>query len=627
MKELEYPFDAAAILKKKKQLRKALIADGTKRIERKIAVLGASTTHDIRLILELFLLNFGIEPVFYECEYGKYWEDVMFDAPELKEFAPDLVYIHTSFRSIPETSLPLLTDSEEAIQEKLSAQFAHYRMMWDRLLGEYGCEIIQDNFEKPYYRLLGNLDSGDVHGRTSFVLRLNELFSEYARTHERFHINDAEWLSSDYGLSEWSSPVYWNMYKYCPAVPAIPYLSYSIASVIKSIYGKNKKALVLDLDNTLWGGIVGDDGPENIEIGMENGIAEMYTEFQKYLKAHKDMGILLTVDSKNEEENAIAGLSRADSVLKPEDFLVIKANWEPKDRNAAEIAAELNIGTDALVFVDDNPAERHIVREQLPGIAVPEMTEGQESAPERYIRILDRSAFFEPVKLSADDLKRGEMYRENLERHKAEASFTDYGEYLRSLSMQAEIAPFAPMYMSRIAQLTNKSNQFNLTTKRCTQAEIEAMAADQNWITLYGKLSDRFGDNGVVSVVAGHLEETGPACACETGAEGVERVTQQAGKALHIDLWLMSCRVLKRGMENAMLDALVDACLKKQAETIFGYYYPTQKNGMVRDFYDRMGFTLLSEDAEGNRRYALSVGQYVKGNDVIAVSQGNNTGV
>ena len=611
MRELEFPFDPNEILKRKKQLRRRLLEKGETRIKKRIAILGGSTTHDIMLVLELFLLNDGIEPEFYECEYGKYWEDVMFDNPELRAFGPELVYIHTSLRNIPETAFPVLSDTKEAVEEKLAERMNHFTVLWDKLLTEYHCAVIQDNFEKPYYRLLGNMDGWDFRGRTHFAAELNRRFGEYARTHENFYINDVDWLSAKYGLSRWDDPSYWHMYKYSPAVPAIPYLAKSAAAIIKAVYGKNKKALVLDLDNTLWGGIVGDDGPENIEIGMETGMAEIYTEFQRYLKAHKDLGILLTVDSKNEMENALAGLSREDSVLRPEDFLLIKANWEPKDRNALAIAQELNIGSDALVFVDDNPAERHIVREQLPGAAVPDISEGQTPLPEQYVRILDRSQFFEPVRISGDDLRRGEMYAQNLKRKAAEASFADYGDYLRSLKMEAEIAAFAPMYMGRIAQLTNKSNQFNLTTRRFTQPEIEEMAQDSRYVTLYGRLSDKFGDNGVVAVTAGRLLEP------EAG--------QEAADTLDIFLWLMSCRVLKRGMEDAMLYALVVTCRKRGLRRLVGHYYPTAKNRMVKDFYQEMGFTLLSEDEEGNKTYELLLSGYQDRNQAISLREGPET--
>ena len=593
MRELEYPFDNEWILKKAKSIKKTLLSDGTDRIKKKIAVLGGSTTHDVIKILELFLLHYGIEPSFYESEYGQYWQDAMFDNPELVEFAPDLIYIHTTNRNIAE--YPAVGDSREKTEQLLKDTYEHFRVMWEKLKETYGCVIIQNNFEFPYYRLLGNMDAVNSNGRVAFVNRLNALFAEYAAANESFYLQDIQYLSACYGLDKWGDSFYWHMYKYALCVPAIPTLSYNLANIIKSVYGKNKKAYVLDLDNTLWGGVVGDDGPENIEIGQETSMGQVYAEFQSYLKEQKQIGIMLNVSSKNEEENALAGLSRPDSVLRPDDFMIIKANWEPKSKSVAEIASELNIGTDSLVFVDDNPAEREIIRQNLPGVAVPEMDK-----PEEYLKTLDRSGFFEVTGLSEDDTKRNEMYKANQERKKLQDNFADYGEYLKSLDMKAEIGAFVPLYMARIAQLTNKSNQFNLTTKRLSQADIEHMAEDSSYITLYGKLADKFGDNGVVSVVIGKIKED----------------------ALHIELWLMSCRVLKRDMEFAMMDRLTEECKKRGITHIYGYYYPTAKNKMVENFYGLQGFTLKNRDDEGNAEWEYEIpASYENKNRYIEITE------
>ncbi|MGN0161868.1 MAG: HAD-IIIC family phosphatase [Lachnospiraceae bacterium] len=591
MKELEYPFDSEYVLKKKKSLKKALLAQDRPFLDKRIAILGGSTTSDIRLILELFLLNYGIRAEFYESEYNQYWQDAMFPNAQLEEFKPDIIYIHTTNRNIKH--YPALTDSKEAVQEKLELQYKHFEQMWDRLLGTYQCPIIQNNFEYPGYRLMGNMEASDIHGKIHFTTCLNEKFYEYARTHQNFYINDINYVSSCYGLDRWLDDFYWHMYKYAMAVPAIPELSYNIARIIKSIYGKNKKALVLDLDNTLWGGVVGDDGAENLALGQEVPMGQVYTEFQDYLKAHKDIGVLLNVNSKNEYDNAIAGLNHPDGVLHPEDFIVIKANWENKDRNIMAIAKELNIMPDSMVFVDDNPAERAVVEMNVPGVAVPLM-----ERPERYVRTLDRAGFFEVTSLSADDAKRNEMYKENAKRAQLQATFDNYEDYLKSLEMVGTIKAFEPVYMARIAQLTNKSNQFNLTTLRMSQADIESRAEDPQYITLYGKLEDKFGDNGVVSVVIGRID----------------------GDVLHIELWLMSCRVLKRDMEFAMMDTLVARAVERGIKTIKGYYYPTAKNAMVKNFYDGMGFVKESEDADGNSVWTYSVESgYNKKNNVIKV--------
>ncbi len=570
MKELDYPFDARYLIKKKKSLKRQLLAMDTKYVDKKVAILGGSTTHDIAAMIELFLLNFGIRPEIYESEYNQYWEDVMFDNPELVAFAPDIVYIHTTNRNL---TFPSIGTKEEDVAALLENDLNRFRAMWEKIESTYHCPVIQNNFEFPSYRILGNSDCYDVSGRTSYINSLNALFSKYAREHKDFYIEDIQYLSASYGLDAWADPLYWHMYKYALSMEAIPTLAYSVSCIIKSIYGKNKKVLTLDLDNTLWGGIVGDDGPENLAIGQETSMGQVYSEFQQYIKDHRDIGVILTVDSKNDHENAIAGLNHPDSTLTPDDFVVIKANWDPKSKNLVDTAAELNLLPESFVFVDDNPAEREIIRAQVPGAAVPEIGNVED-----YIRAIDHAGYFEVTNLSADDAKRNEMYKANAQRAALEATFSDYGQYLDSLEMTGVIKSFEPVFLGRIAQLTNKSNQFNLTTKRYSRADIEQVSESSEYIDIYGKLIDKFGDNGVVSVVIGHIN----------------------GSVLDMDLWIMSCRVLKRDMEFAMMDGLVERAKKAGLSKIIGYYYPTAKNNMVRDFYDRMGFTKVSEDDGGN---------------------------
>lgn len=590
MQELMFPFNGSFLLKKRRKIKRELLASENQLIEKRIAILGGSTTHDIRDMLELFLLNEGICPVFYESEYAQYWQDAMFDNETLRSFSPDIIYIHTTFRNL--AILPTVRDTKETVEQKLKDQYAHFYEMWERLMTVYHCPIIQNNIERPIHRLLGNKDISDWHGYSNFVARLNQNFYEYAQAHDGFYINDIDYLSSVYGLEKWSDPIYWHMYKYALSLQAIPELAFSVSNIIKAIYGKNKKALVLDLDNTLWGGVVGDDGVDGLVIGQETPMGQIYTEFQKYIKKQKDIGVLLNVCSKNDEMNAIAGLSHPDGVLKPEDFICIKANWNNKDQNILEIASELNIGADSLVFIDDNPAEREIVKAQIQGIAVPNI-----GCVEDYLTRIDRNGFFEVVNLSEDDLKRNDMYKANTERTKLKNTFQDYEEYLKSLDMVGTIRDFEPVYIARIAQLTNKSNQFNLTTKRYTENEIQNVFDSTDHIRLYGKLKDRFGDNGIVSVVIGRIEN----------------------EALHIDLWLMSCRVLKRNMEYAMLDRLVEEVSSRNLKKLIGYYFPTAKNNMVKQFYETMGFEKLSEDVNGNTVWQLSVDAYKNKNFVIKV--------
>ena len=531
--------------------------------------------------LGLFLLQYGIEAEFYQSEYAQYWQDAMFGTPELDAFEPDAIYVHTSWRNL--TRLPATTDAPAQIDAMLEEQYAHFETMWQALERKFACPIIQNNFDRPNYRLMGNRDIWDVHGRSNFISRLNQKFYAYAASHEHFYINDIDYLSADYGLTAWGDAFYWHMYKYAMCLDAIPSLANSVANIIKSLYGRNKKALVLDLDNTLWGGIVGDDGVDGLAIGPEVPEGQVYAEFQSYCKALKSIGVILAVDSKNDEANALAGLNHPDGVLRPDDFVAIKANWDPKDQNLRALASELSLGADSFVFADDNPAERAIVAAQVPGVETPVM-----DGAENYIKTLDHGGYFEVTALSQEDLQKTELYHQNAQRAAAQAAFGDYGEYLDSLHMQAELYGFEPLYIQRIAQLTNKSNQFNLTTLRCTEDDIRAMAGDKDYLCLCGKLTDAFGDNGIVTVVAGQTE----------------------GQALHLRLWLMSCRVLKRGMEDAMMNTVVAEAAARGVREVYGYYYPTAKNGMVRDFYAGFGFEKVSEDETGNTVWKLAVDAY-----------------
>ena len=584
------PFSEKLLLKRKK-IKRDMLASRNDWLEKRIAILGGSTTHDIRDVLELFLLNQGIKPAFYESEYNQYWQDVMFDNADLEEFKPDIIFIHTSNRNI--SKFPAMNESKESVDELLKSQYQHFTTMWGRIEEKYGCIVIQNNFDYPYWRLQGNREATDYHGTVNFVTRLNLMFAEYAQTHAHFFIHDINYLSATYGLDRWFSPFEWFMYKCAFSMQAIPMFAHSLANIIKSLYGKNKKAFALDLDNTLWGGIVGDDGAENLKIGKETPTGEAYTEFQEYLRAHRQLGVILNVISKNESENAQAGLRHPEMVLKPDDFIMVKANWEPKSQNLVDIAHTLSLTPDSFVFVDDNPAEREIVRQQITDATVPEVGD----KPEDYIRALDRMGYFEVTLVSADDSQREKMYKENAQRAKAELSFSNYNDYLLSLEMKAEIGAFIPTYYSRIAQLSNKSNQFNLTTRRYTQAEIEEIASDEKYITLYGKLSDKFGDNGVVSVV----------------------VCRQEEDIVDIDLWLMSCRVLKRDMEKAMMDELIAECRNRGVQKIIGHYYPTAKNGMVKNFYGNMGFSKMVEDDKKNSQWEMLIKDYKNKNEVIFV--------
>ncbi len=550
------------ILKVRRTLRRELsAAEGLR--ELRIAVLGGSTTNEFVNLLEVLLLSTGFWPVFYQSEYGQYYEDAVHETQALADFRPEIVYIHTSYRNVQ--NLPPINCSEADLPRYVEAELYRYREIWDALEAGIGCQMIQNNFETPPSAILGNMDAVASGGHGRFFQHLNLGFAQEAAMRRHLLLQDVQGISARFGLRHWFD---WNRYfgyKILLTAEANLELARSTNSLIKAIYGRSRKVLVLDLDNTLWGGVIGDDGLDNIQIGREAPVAEAYTAFQEYCLALRNRGILLAVCSKNTEEIAKTGFEHPSSILKLDHFSCFKANWEPKHQNILAIAQELNLGVDSFVFVDDNPAERAIVAAQLPGIAVPDI--GDDVT--RYASILEQGRYFEPASLSPEDIERARLYAEDSRRASLRTEFANYGEYLDSLGMIAEISTFRSGYLERITQLANKTNQFNLTARRYTLAELESIAKGERFIALYGRLRDRFGDNGLISVVVGRRERD----------------------ELHLDLWLMSCRVLKRDMELAMLDAIVERALQVGITILYGYYVPTKKNAMVSDFYSKLGFS------------------------------------
>ena len=594
-KTLIQPLDTDYIMKKKKTIKRELLSSLKSSIPLRIAILGGTTTAEIKSVLELFLIEKGIQPEFYESEYNKWYEEAVFDNKELDVFNPQIVIVHTSFVNLIE--LPSLNDNQEMVNKHIDRVYNRYVYCWRSLKEKYSCTIIQNNFELPFYRSLGNLDFNSIYGITKFIASLNERFVAYANANKNFYINDINYLAASLGLGKWHDRTFYHLYKFAMNYDCIPHYCYNLASIIGAILGKNKKCLVLDLDNTVWGGIIGDDGVENIKIGHETPIGEGYLEFQKYVLELKNRGIILAICSKNDESIARTGFDHPDSILKFDDFTAFFANWEPKYLNIVNIAKQINIGLDSLVFIDDNPVERQIVRDNLPDVTVPEVV-GED--PSSYIRALENGKYFETVVISKDDLKRNQTYMENKKRLDLEKQYSSYDEFLKGLDMQAEIKSFVPVYFDRITQLTNKTNQFNLTTKRYTFAEIESISNSSDYITLYGRLVDRFGDNGLVSVVIGHVNE----------------------KSLYIDLWLMSCRVLKRNFELAMWQELNKAAKSQGIEYIYGYYYKTIKNNMVKNMYKELGFTLIQNNGD-DTVWKYSVNDFKKQDLPIRVNEEN----
>jgi FkbH-like protein len=577
---MRFPIAPANILRRRHAIKKELLAQRNL-MPMRIALLGGSTTTEVKSMLELFLLGHGIQPSFYESGYNRYSEDILFDNHDLLAFKPDVVFIHTTWHNV--SHFPELMEAEEKVEERACLEAARFEFLWEKVHSQLGALIIQNNFDLPRLRPLGNLEAFESSGRVNFLMRLNSEFATYARTHSWFLINDIHYLSAQVGLEAWHGHTYWYNFHMAVSPMATVALAQNVAAIIRSVYGRSKKCLVLDLDNTLWGGVVGEDGVQSLILGRDHPVGEAYLDFQRYVKDLTRRGVILAVCSKNDIENAREGFSHPDSILKLDDFSVFKANWSPKPTNIREIAAELNISLDSIVFIDDNPAERALVAEQLPEVATPDV--GSNVA--RFAEILESERYFEVHKVVRDDLNRSSYYSSNAQRRTYRADFCDYGEFLASLQMTAEIAPFSPVYLERITQLINKTNQFNLTTKRYTIAEVEAAARDLSFVTLYGRLADRFGDNGLVSVLIGRV----------------------IAETLELDIWLMSCRVLKRELELVMFDALVEQCQARSIRKIVGVYIPSRKNSMVAGHYLNLGFDAMEGGSESLQLWHYDVPQ------------------
>ena len=575
---IQLPGTAAELGRERHKLKRALLARPNL-LPTRVAILGGSTTVEVKNMLELFLLAQGIQPSFFESGYNRYSEAVLFDDSELRQFKPEIVLIHTNWRNV--SDFPVVLENPAEVEERVRREVGRFESVWNKIHEDFGAVIIQNNFDFPPLRPIGNIESFQPFGRIHFLSRLNAEFAQFARTHSKFLINDISYLSAQVGLNAWFDRRYWYSFHMAVSPTGTVALARNVAGIIKASYGKTKKCLVLDLDNTLWGGVVGDDGVQNLILGREHPVGEAFVDFQRYVKELKRRGIILAVCSKNDPENAREGFSHPDSVLKLDDFSAFKANWKPKSENIKEIAEELNIGLDSLVLVDDNPAERALVSEHLPEVSVPDV--GSDVA--LFAEVIERGRYFEVDKIVADDLSRSAFYSLNAQRSASQASFADYGSFLASLEMSAEIGPFCPMYLERITQLINKTNQFNLTTRRYTSAEVEAISQDPSYIALYGKLSDRFGDNGLVSAIIGKIQ----------------------GDKLQVETWLMSCRVLKRDFELSMFDALVEQCKERHISKIEGFYIKSKKNGMVAEHYANLGFDRTADPAEGTVLWSFAV--------------------
>jgi len=465
---------------------------------------------------------------------------------------------------------PSFMDDGKTSTSKIDQEYLRFSGLWDALDSRYHCLIIQNNFEAPDVRYLGNLDRFYLGSPFYFTEEMNKKMFAYSMHHSFFHIFDFQNLQTRFGSSAFFVNDEWCLYKLAVSSQLIPTFAYRLSTQIASLFGRRKKVLVLDLDNTIWGGVIGEVGVSGIALGPNTPSGEAYLAFQRYLCALRDTGVLLAVASKNDFSNAISGLNSEYSLLKPSDFASIKANWENKSDNLMSISKELNVGLDSFVFIDDNPAEIDLVSKQLPMICTL-----LSLGPSQSMQLLSDSGFFETPSVSKDDQKRNEMYQANIQREQLASSFASYRDYLVSLSMVLTMDSFSPKNIERVVQLCNKTNQFNLTTIRYTEPEIEAFSKDPMRFCFCSDLTDKFGDNGIISVFISRFIKN---------------------DVVEIETWLMSCRVFKRDVELAVFNYFLSKMASRSIKSIIGRYSPTEKNKPVASFYRSLGFSFVKTE-------------------------------
>jgi FkbH-like protein len=544
----------------------------------RIAILGGTTTTQLANLVNVFLFAGQVDADFYEAPFGLIRQEILDPSSELYQFKPDFIFIASTRRDL--LGAPDVSATEQEFQTAVETAAAGWEALWRTAHERLGCQIIQNNFDAPLWRAFGNLELSHpgAHGR--FVDAVNRALRERAPRWVSIHDLDA--LAASVGRWNWGDDRFFHIAKLPCAPEHLPIYAHSVASLMLARLGRSRKCLVLDLDNTLWGGVVGDDGLGGIVVGQGDPVGEAYLAFQYYAKALAARGVILAVCSKNEEVNAKEVFEKhPDMVLRLPDISCFVANWDDKAGNLRRIAQELNIGLDALVFVDDNPAERALVRRLAPEVAVPELPED----PTDYIRAVEAHRYFEAVAISNEDFQRTEMYRANAQRRETASNIADLDDFLRSLAMRAWIGPIGDVELDRAVQLIGKSNQFNLTTRRHSAADIQRMIESPSWILRVVKLADAFGDNGLISVL----------------------LAEATDDALIIDTWLMSCRVLKRGVEQCLLNHVVAIARDRGLKQIIGDYIPTAKNGLVKEHYANLGFTQIDIAPDGATRWELAI--------------------
>ena len=562
------------------QLKRNLKSDLTGFPSFKMAVMGDTATQLLCTAIRGMGVERGYNIDLFEAEYNQVERQLLDPTSDLYQFDADFIVIFQSTHKLGELHSMLSSEQQ--------ATLADDRIGFLASVCENpafaGKKIIYFNYPEIDDTVFGSYANKVDSSFTFQVRKLNYELMRLSQQYQNLFICDIAALQNKLGRDQIFAANVYTSTEMILSMDALPYVASRVMDIVCAVKGQFKKCLILDLDNTVWGGVIGDDGLEGIQLGHGLGIGKAFTEFQMWVKKLKQRGIIICVASKNNEETAKEPFEKhPDMVLKLDDIAVFQANWDTKVDNIRTIQQILNIGFDSMVFLDDNPFERNIVRENIKGITVPELPED----PAEYLEYLYSLNLFETASYSNLDKDRTKQYQVEAQRVSLSKTFTNEADFLKSLNMVSVVSGFTKFNTPRVAQLSQRSNQFNLRTVRYTDADIEALANDPNVIDLSFTLEDKFGDNGLIAVVI---------------------MKPQDKETLFVDTWFMSCRVLKRGMENFTLNTMVEKAKAAGYKRIIGEFLLTPKNKMVENHYTGLGFTPV--EGAATAQYVLNVVGY-----------------
>ena len=543
----------------------------------KVSLLGDSATQFLATAIKGMGIERGYNIDLFEAEYNQVERQVLDPTSDLYQHKAQYTIVFQSTHKLMEKYAMMSADEQ--------VRMADDRLDFIRIIcAQVSGHIVYYNYPEIEDTVFGSYANKVQTSFTYQLRKLNYELMNLAQECQNLFICDLCGLQNKFGRDMmYDSTVYMST-EMLLSLDALPYVASRTMDIIGSIEGKFKKCLILDLDNTVWGGVVGDDGWENIQVGHGLGIGKVFTEFQEWVKKLKKRGIIVCVCSKNDENKAKEPFAKnPEMVLKLDDISVFIANWENKADNIRIIQSILNIGFDSMVFLDDNPFERNMVRKNVPGVTVPELPED----PGQYLEFLYSQNLFETASYSNADKDRTKQYQVEAKRVTAAKAFTNEADFLKSLNMLSEVKGFDKFNTLRVAQLSQRSNQFNLRTVRYTEDQITAIDQSDKYATFSFTLEDKFGDNGLIAVII---------------------MEKKDAETLFIDTWFMSCRVLKRGMENFTLNILVDYAFQNGFKKIIGEYLPTAKNKMVKELYPSLGFDAI--DGVETAQWVLNVEKY-----------------